>query len=139
MAGDGEDDRLRFDVPAGSLDSRSHTGGSPHTNDLAIFDDIDAQRRSGTRVAPSNRVMADGAAATGVAVVILLYIALQIVSQGVLGPSLLGNTPIESVVDRFIPGGGDLIVLIASVSRTDRSDPCTYRRHVVARIGRYVY
>lgn len=75
-----------------------------------------------TALAPSGELrdparVVPRAAATGVAVVILLYIALQIVSQGVLGPSLLGNqTPIESVADRFIPGAGDLIVFIASVS-----------------------
>jgi APA family basic amino acid/polyamine antiporter len=75
-----------------------------------------------TALAPSGELkdparVVPRAAATGVAAVILLYIALQVVTQGILGPSLLGNqTPIESVAARFIPGGDDLIVFTASVS-----------------------
>jgi APA family basic amino acid/polyamine antiporter len=75
-----------------------------------------------TALAPSGELrdparVVPRAAATGVVVVILLYIALQVVTQGILGPSLLGNqTPIESVAARFIPGGDDLIVFTASVS-----------------------
>jgi amino acid transporter len=75
-----------------------------------------------TALAPSGELrdparVVPRAAATGVAVVILLYIALQIVTQGILGPSLIGNqTPIESVAARFIPGGDDLIVFTAAVS-----------------------
>jgi amino acid transporter len=75
-----------------------------------------------TALAPSGELrdparVVPRAAAAGVAVVILLYIALQVVAQGVLGPSLLGNqTPIESVAARFLPGGADLIVLTAAIS-----------------------
>ena len=63
MPGDCEDDLFRLDVAAGSLDARSETGGGPHADDLAIFDDIHAERRGRTRVAPSNRVVPHGAAA----------------------------------------------------------------------------
>ena len=75
-----------------------------------------------TALAPSGEMrdparVVPRAAATGVAVVILLYVALQIACQGVLGPSLLGNqTPIESVAEFFLPGGGNFIVITAAVS-----------------------
>lgn len=57
------------------------------------------------------------AAFVGVGLVIVLYVALQFVAQGVLGSNLGGaNAPLANVADVIAPGSGALFLLTASVS-----------------------
>lgn len=75
-----------------------------------------------TALAPSGEVrnparVVPKAAFAGVAVVIALYVGLQWVAQGVLGPDLIGNAaPLAAVADDIIPGSGRLLLAVASVS-----------------------
>ncbi len=75
-----------------------------------------------TALAPSGELrdparVVPRAALVGVAVVIALYVALQILAQGVLGPRLTGNdAPLATVADILVPGGGRLLLLVASLS-----------------------
>jgi basic amino acid/polyamine antiporter, APA family len=57
------------------------------------------------------------AAFAGVAVVVALYVGLQWIAQGALGVRLIGNSaPLAAVADLIAPGGGHVLVLVASVS-----------------------
>jgi basic amino acid/polyamine antiporter, APA family len=75
-----------------------------------------------TALAPSGEVrnparIVPKAALVGVATVIVLYVGLQWIAQGVLGAALIGNNaPLAAVADRIAPGGGRLLVLVAAVS-----------------------
>jgi APA family basic amino acid/polyamine antiporter len=75
-----------------------------------------------TALAPSGEVrnptiVIPKAALAGVAVVIALYVAIQVVAQGVLGAALVGNdAPLATVADLIIPVGGSLMVATAAVS-----------------------
>ncbi len=76
-----------------------------------------------TALAPSGEVMSPDKVVPrgtllGVAVVIALYVGLQVVAQGVLGSALPGNAaPLVAVADRILPTvGGWLVVLTATVS-----------------------
>ncbi len=75
-----------------------------------------------TALAPSGEVQdpvraIPRAAFLGVAVVIALYVGLQWVAQGVLGSALVGsNAPLAAVADLIAPGGGRVLLLVASVS-----------------------
>jgi amino acid transporter len=75
-----------------------------------------------TALAPSGEVrnpsgVIPRAALCGVATVIFLYVGLQCVAQGVLGPALVGDAaPLTTVADRIVAGGGRALVLVAFVS-----------------------
>lgn len=75
-----------------------------------------------TALAPSGEVrnsasVVPKAAFVGVGVVIALYVGLQVVAQGALGPALAGNdAPLAALADLIIPAGGALLVLTAVVS-----------------------
>ncbi len=75
-----------------------------------------------TALAPSGELrdpgkIVPGAAITGVAVVVVLYVALQIAAQGMLGPALSGNdAPLSTIADILVPGAGVLVVITATVS-----------------------
>lgn len=57
------------------------------------------------------------AAMAGVVCVVFLYVSLQTVSQGVLGPALPHTgAPLAAVASRMVSGGGMLVVLTATVS-----------------------
>jgi amino acid transporter len=54
---------------------------------------------------------------TGIAIVITMYIGVQVFAQGVLGPALAGNpAPLAAIADVIYQGAGALIVLTATVS-----------------------
>jgi len=75
-----------------------------------------------TALAPSGEVrdspsVVPKAAFFGVGVVIALYVGLQVVAQGALGPALAGNdAPLAALADLIIPAGGALLVVTAVVS-----------------------
>lgn len=75
-----------------------------------------------TALAPSGEVrnsasVVPKAAVAGVGVVIALYVGLQVVAQGALGPALAGNdAPLAALADLTMPAGGTLLVLTAIVS-----------------------
>ncbi len=75
-----------------------------------------------TALAPSGELrdparIVPTAAFVGVAIVIALYVMLQIVAQGVLGPALVGNdAPLAAVAELVVAGGGGFLVLTAAVS-----------------------
>ncbi len=57
------------------------------------------------------------AALAGVAVIITLYVGLQLVAQGVLGAALAGNNaPLAAIAELIVAGAGGLVVLTATVS-----------------------
>jgi len=54
---------------------------------------------------------------TGIAIIIAMYIGVQVLAQGVLGPALAGNpAPLPAIADVIYRGAGGLIVLTAAVS-----------------------
>lgn len=54
---------------------------------------------------------------TAIAVIVLLYIGLQVVAQGLLGTALAGNTsPLAAAAGAIVPGFYGLLLLTASVS-----------------------
>ena len=64
MAGRGNADARRADEAAGGLDAADRAVGvAPDAGDLAVLDDVDAQRVGGARIAPGDRIVARGAAA----------------------------------------------------------------------------
>ena len=75
-----------------------------------------------TALAPSgemrnNDKVVPAAVLLGVATVIALYIAIQAVCQGVLGPALAGHpAPVTAVAEQIMPGGGLLVVITASLA-----------------------
>lgn len=75
-----------------------------------------------TALAPSGEVrnsasVVPKAAFVGVGVVIALYVGIQVVAQGALGPALAGNdAPLATLADIIMPAGGSLLVLTAVVS-----------------------
>ena len=75
-----------------------------------------------TALAPSGEVrdparVVPGAALVGVGIVVVLYVSLQIASQGILGPALAGHdAPLSAVAEALIPGTGGLVIITASVS-----------------------
>ncbi len=75
-----------------------------------------------TALAPSGEVrdparVVPGAALLGVGIVVVLYVSLQIVSQGILGPALSGNdAPLSSAAEAMVPGTAGLVIVTASVS-----------------------
>jgi APA family basic amino acid/polyamine antiporter len=75
-----------------------------------------------TALSPSGEVrdpakVVPRAAFAGVAVVIGLYVGLQVVAQGVLGTALVGNhVPLSAIADIVVAGGGGVLVLTATVS-----------------------
>ena len=75
-----------------------------------------------TALAPSGEVrnsasVVPKAALVGVGVVIALYVGLQVVAQGALGPALAGNdAPLAALADLILPAGGALMVLTAVLS-----------------------
>lgn len=57
------------------------------------------------------------AAFVGVGIVIALYIGVQAVAQGALGPALAGNSaPLAALTELIVPAGGGLLILTATVS-----------------------
>jgi amino acid transporter len=75
-----------------------------------------------TALAPSGELrdpakVVPGAALTGVAIVVVLYVSLQIAAQGMLGPALFGNdAPLSAIAQMMVPGSGGLVLLTAAVS-----------------------
>ncbi len=75
-----------------------------------------------TALAPSGELrdpgrVVPGAALTGVTIVVVLYIGLQIAAQGMLGPGLSGlDTPLSEIANRLLPGAGIFIAITATVS-----------------------
>jgi APA family basic amino acid/polyamine antiporter len=75
-----------------------------------------------TALAPSGEVrdpikVVPRAAFAGVAVVFALYIGVQLVAQGMLGAELARNdAPMVAVCEVIFPGGGGLVVIIATLS-----------------------
>ena len=75
-----------------------------------------------TALAPSGELrdparVVPGAALVGVGIVVVLYVSLQIASQGILGPALSGNdAPLSAVAEALIPGTAGLVIVTASVS-----------------------
>lgn len=75
-----------------------------------------------TALAPSGELrdpgrMVPGAALTGVAIVVLLYVGLQISAQGMLGVALSGSeAPLSDLGNRLLPGAGPIVALTATVS-----------------------
>ena len=75
-----------------------------------------------TALAPSGEVrnsvsVVPKAAFVGVGVVVALYVGLQVVAQGALGPALPGNdAPLSALADVMMPAGGALLVLTAVLS-----------------------
>jgi APA family basic amino acid/polyamine antiporter len=75
-----------------------------------------------TSLAPSGEVVnpernVPAAIIFGIGLVIVLYVALQIVAQGVLGSSLAAaDAPLARVADVIVPGSGSILVLTASLS-----------------------
>ncbi len=75
-----------------------------------------------TALAPSGELrdpgkVVPGAALTGVAVVVLLYVSLQIAAQGMLGSALSGHdAPLSAIADMVLPGAGVLVAVTAAVS-----------------------
>jgi len=75
-----------------------------------------------TALAPSGELrdparVVPGAALVGVGIVVVLYVSLQIASQGILGPALSGNdAPLSAVAETLIPGAAGLVIVTASVS-----------------------
>lgn len=75
-----------------------------------------------TALAPSGELrdparVVPGAALVGVGIVVVLYVSLQIASQGILGPVLSGNdAPLSAVAEALVPGAGGLVIVTASVS-----------------------
>jgi amino acid transporter len=61
--------------------------------------------------------MVPGAALTGVTIVVLLYVGLQVAAQGMLGGELSGSAaPLSDIADRLHPGAGMIVVMTATVS-----------------------
>ena len=75
-----------------------------------------------TALAPSGELrdparVVPGAALVGVGIVVVLYVSLQIASQGILGPALSGNdAPLSAVAETLLPGSAGLVILTASIS-----------------------
>ncbi len=75
-----------------------------------------------TALAPSgemhnNDKVVPAAVLMGVGTVIALYIVIQAVCQGVLGPALAGHpAPVTAVAEQIMPGGGLLVVITASLA-----------------------
>ena len=75
-----------------------------------------------TALAPSGELrdparVVPGAAIVGVGIVVVLYVSLQIASQGILGPALSGNdAPLSAVAESLLPGSAGLVIITASVS-----------------------
>jgi amino acid transporter len=75
-----------------------------------------------TALAPSGEVnrpdrVVPRAVLAGVSLVIVLYVGLQVVAQGVLGPTLVGDAaPLADVADRIWAGSSRLMILTASIS-----------------------
>jgi len=75
-----------------------------------------------TALAPSGELrdpakVVPGAALVGVGIVVVLYVSLQIASQGILGPQLAGHdAPLSAVAERLVPGSAPWVTLTASVS-----------------------
>lgn len=75
-----------------------------------------------TALAPSgemrdNDKVVPTAVLTGVAFVVVLYIAIQSVCQGVLGHNLAGHlAPVTAVAEKIFPGGGVLVVSTAAIA-----------------------
>lgn len=75
-----------------------------------------------TALAPSGELrdparVVPGAALVGVAIVVVLYVSLQIAAQGILGPALAGHdAPLSAVAERLVSGSAGLVVVTASVS-----------------------
>lgn len=75
-----------------------------------------------TALAPSGELrdperMVPGAALTGVSIVVLLYVGLQISAQGMLGRALSGSeAPLSEIADQLVPGAGVLVALTATIS-----------------------
>jgi APA family basic amino acid/polyamine antiporter len=75
-----------------------------------------------TALAPSGELrdparVVPGAALAGVAIVVVLYVSLQIAAQGILGPALAGHAaPLSAVAERLVAGSAGLVVVTASVS-----------------------
>ncbi|MBS0421159.1 MAG: APC family permease [Proteobacteria bacterium] len=75
-----------------------------------------------TALAPSGELrdparVVPGAALVGVAIVVVLYVSLQVAAQGVLGPALAGHdAPLSAVAERLLPGSAGLVIVTASVS-----------------------
>jgi amino acid transporter len=75
-----------------------------------------------TALAPSgemhnNDTVVPTAVLMGVGIVIALYIAIQVVCQGVLGPALAGHAaPVTAVAEQIMQGGGMLVVVTASLA-----------------------
>ena len=75
-----------------------------------------------TALAPSGEItnserVIPKAALAGVGVVVLLYVGLQFVAQGILGPALRGHeAPLAAVGGMLLPGGRGLLIFTACVS-----------------------
>ena len=75
-----------------------------------------------TALAPSgemrdNDKVVPTAVLTGVGFIVVLYIAIQAVCQGVLGSDLAGHpAPVTAVAERIFPGGGVVVVITAAVA-----------------------
>ena len=75
-----------------------------------------------TALAPSGELrdparVVPGAALVGVAIVVVLYVSLQIAAQGILGPALAGHdAPLSAVAESLVPGSAGLVIVTASVS-----------------------
>ena len=75
-----------------------------------------------TALAPSgemrnNDKVVPVAVLTGVGIVVALYIAVQAVCQGVLGPALAGHAaPVTAVAEKMVSGGGVLVVITAAIA-----------------------
>jgi APA family basic amino acid/polyamine antiporter len=75
-----------------------------------------------TALAPSGEIRNPAkivplAAIAGVAMVVVLYVGLQCVAQGVLGAALAGNdAPLAAVAQRLAPGADQLMLVVAFVS-----------------------
>lgn len=75
-----------------------------------------------TALAPSGELrdpakVVPGAALLGVAIVVVLYVGLQIAAQGMLGPALgRSDAPLSAIAERIVPGSGWLMIVTAAVS-----------------------
>lgn len=75
-----------------------------------------------TALAPSGELrdparVVPGAALTGVAIVVVLYVSLQIAAQGMLGTALFANdAPLSAIAEMIVPGSGWLVIVTACVS-----------------------
>jgi APA family basic amino acid/polyamine antiporter len=75
-----------------------------------------------TALAPSGELrdparVVPRAALLGVAIVVVLYVGLQIAAQGMLGPALSGNdTPLAAIPELIVPGSGWWVIATATLS-----------------------